>query len=64
MAQLRIPDFTSLIRELMENSLDALADYIKVSISGDLGEISVEDNGEGVLTPIVDHLCKANVFSF
>jgi DNA mismatch repair ATPase MutL len=64
MAQIRIPDFTSLIRELMENSLDAFADYIKVSLSGDLCDICVEDNGEGISAAILGNLCKTNASCF
>ncbi|KZF26099.1 hypothetical protein L228DRAFT_257587 [Xylona heveae TC161] len=54
-----LTDSSSVVKELLENSIDALATSIAVEISADtVSTIQVNDNGQGISLEDRHHLCK------
>jgi DNA mismatch repair protein PMS2 len=57
-ANATIADISILIKELIDNSIDAKANYIKVDLKDNgLGSIQVIDNGSGILEENFEFLC-------
>lgn len=58
-----LPDVTSVVKELLENALDAHASTVRVRFVGDVFHVEVADDGRGVAAADYASVCRANTTS-